>query len=272
MLKAIRVHMFQQMPNYRKPASFLIRETFPLPPYSSVIGMVHSACGFDSYHSMKVSIQGSSASEVNNLETMHIKDNNSTDNFNKKTGKYRYTYVTGNIDYEKGTIEQSQIVQYNENEAVGVMKVPNSVQLLTDVELYIHILPENPEDFDKILNGLRSPNEYISLGRREDIARIDEVEAVELDKIDVYSDESVSSKFSAYLPVDYISKDDEISGENIGTVYKVTKEFEIVKDKRIWKNIVSARFLPPEKEILDSVAEHENVYYDTTEKLPVFFA
>lgn len=248
MLKAIRVHMFQQMPNYRKPASFLIRETFPLPPYSSVIGMVHSSCGFDSYHPMKISIQGSSAGEVADCATM-------------------YTF---GIKYD--SIRHQLKVQNDAGGYDGITRGAKSVQLLTDVELYIHILPENPEDFDKILNGLRNPNEYISLGRREDIARIDEVEAVELDKIDVYGDESVSSKFSAYLPVDYISKDDEISGENIGTVYKVTKEFEIVKDKRIWKNIVSARFLPPEKEILDSVAEHENVYYDTTEKLPVFFA
>ena len=39
MVKAIKLHITQQMPNYRKPASFMIKESYPLPPYSSVIGM-----------------------------------------------------------------------------------------------------------------------------------------------------------------------------------------------------------------------------------------
>ena len=58
MHRAIRLDCFQNLVNYRKPSSFIIKETYPLPPYSTVSGMIHAACGFKEYHKMKLSIQG----------------------------------------------------------------------------------------------------------------------------------------------------------------------------------------------------------------------
>lgn len=55
-MKAIKLHCFQNLVNYKKPSSFIIKETYPLPPYSTVIGMIHAACGFKRYHRMKLSI------------------------------------------------------------------------------------------------------------------------------------------------------------------------------------------------------------------------
>ena len=62
MEKAIRVQCFQNLVNYRKPSSFIIKETFPLPPYSTVLGMIHAACGYQEFHPMKLCIQGFIAS------------------------------------------------------------------------------------------------------------------------------------------------------------------------------------------------------------------
>ncbi|WP_086283955.1 CRISPR-associated protein Cas5 [Candidatus Enterococcus wittei] len=36
----------------------ILRETYPLPPLSTVIGMVHKLCGYQEYESMDISIQG----------------------------------------------------------------------------------------------------------------------------------------------------------------------------------------------------------------------
>ena len=52
MEKAIRLQCFQNLVNYRKPSSFIIKETFPLPPYSTVLGMIHAACGYTEFHPM----------------------------------------------------------------------------------------------------------------------------------------------------------------------------------------------------------------------------
>lgn len=241
------------MPNYRKPSSFTVKESFPLPPYSSVIGMIHSACDFKEYHPMKISIQGKSASETSDGATM-------------------YTF---GIKYD-ATRHQLKVDAGNGKED-GITRAMKYSHLLTDVELCIHILPENEEDIEKILNGLQYPQEYISLGRREDIARVDEVALTELERIDEdpdYEYDEFSSEYSAYLPTSYISEFDMSSSEIAGTIYKLPKIFEITKKGRRWKEVVSARFLPPNKSVVNSVAENENVFLDkTTEKpIPVFFA
>lgn len=67
MMKAIKLHCFQNLVNYKKPSSFIIKETYPLPPYSTVIGMIHAACGFKRYHRMKLSIQGNNQGMVSEL-------------------------------------------------------------------------------------------------------------------------------------------------------------------------------------------------------------
>lgn len=57
-MKAIRLHIKQNSANYRREETVRCRMTYPLPPYSTVIGALHKACGYTSYHPMKLSIQG----------------------------------------------------------------------------------------------------------------------------------------------------------------------------------------------------------------------
>lgn len=57
-MKAIRLHIKQNSANYRREETVGCRMTFPLPPYSTVIGALHKACGYTEYHPMKISIQG----------------------------------------------------------------------------------------------------------------------------------------------------------------------------------------------------------------------
>jgi CRISPR-associated protein Cas5t len=57
-MKAIRLHLKQNSANYRREETVGCRMTYPLPPYSTVIGALHKACGYTEYHPMQVSIQG----------------------------------------------------------------------------------------------------------------------------------------------------------------------------------------------------------------------
>lgn len=57
-MKAIRLHLKQNSANYRREETVNCRMTYPLPPYSTVIGAIHKACGYTEYHPMKISIQG----------------------------------------------------------------------------------------------------------------------------------------------------------------------------------------------------------------------
>lgn len=249
MAKAIRVQLFQQMSNYRKPSSFTVRESFPLPPYSSVIGMIHTACGFEAYHPMQISIQGSSAGEVSDCMTMY--------SFGIKydPGRHQYKVKNENGEYD------------------GITRGMKYAHLLTDVYLVIHILPDRDEDYEQIVHGLQYPQNFISLGRHEDIVRIDEVTEVELGRMDPEDDYVVyNTKFSSYLPTAYYDEDDNTREGIEGTIYMIPKIFEITKKGRQWKKVVSARLLPEGMEIINRVMEHENVFYDAAYKLPVFFA
>lgn len=69
-MKAIRLHIKQNSANYKKEETVQNRMTFPLPPYSTVIGALHKACGYTSYHPMQVSVQG----KYGSLKTKMYKD------------------------------------------------------------------------------------------------------------------------------------------------------------------------------------------------------
>lgn len=70
-MKAIRLHLKQNSANYRREETVNCRMTYPLPPYSTVIGAIHKACGYTDYHPMQVSIQGKYGSQKTRL----FKDN-----------------------------------------------------------------------------------------------------------------------------------------------------------------------------------------------------
>ena len=55
-MKALRIRLTQTSANYRREETIDNRMTYPLPPYSTVIGAIHKACGFTSYHPMDISI------------------------------------------------------------------------------------------------------------------------------------------------------------------------------------------------------------------------
>lgn len=58
-MKVLRIHLKQASANYRREETIDNKMTYPLPPFSTVIGAIHKACGFTEYQEMKLSIQGS---------------------------------------------------------------------------------------------------------------------------------------------------------------------------------------------------------------------
>lgn len=207
--KAIRLKLYQPSANYRKPYDFGSRESYPLPPYSTVIGMIHNLCGFTEYHSMKLSISGTYASTHRNMFKA-----------------YSYGSIpkgrTGVID-----VQGQQV-------ACGV----SHVQVLDDINLVIHIMPEDSADFDVIYNALKHPREYPSLGRHEDDAIFKSVDIVSLDNKELDEDMDVEAGF--YIPVWDIDKldltDEDESGVR-GTSFKINKNYELVKHgKQVYRD------------------------------------
>lgn len=61
-MKALRLIIHQSSANYKREETVDNKMTYPLPPPSTVIGAIHSACGYREYKEMDVSIQGNYAS------------------------------------------------------------------------------------------------------------------------------------------------------------------------------------------------------------------
>ena len=251
-MKAIRLKIFQNLENYKLPTSFQLKETYPLPPYSTVIGMVHNACEFTEYVPMKVSVQGKYHSKVNDLMT-------------------RYEFKPG-MNFDKSRHQLNV-------DGFGIGRGVSTVELLSEVELLIHIVPENQELVEEICEKLTYPHEYLSLGRREDLIVFGELpKIVEVEETELEEDLSIKNSYSAYIPIE-ILKEEAVkigSKEGVkisGTVYKLTKDYEIKnygtakspKNFRVWNKI---------KVVYGSDItglEEENVYVDEDKNL-VFLA
>ena len=205
-MKAIKLKLYQNMVNYKVPTSFQLKESYPLPPYSTVIGMVHSLCDFKEYKPMKISISGSYFSKVNDLYT-------------------RYEFKNGN-PFETGR-HQLNVNGYGINRGVA------TAELLVDVNFTIHISPEDQsEEFlNTIFEAFKYPREYPSLGRREDIVLIKDVKIIDVEKKKLEKDLSNGEDDFAYIPVNFIQEKlvnhgDKKIGMNIyGTRYELTKNY-----------------------------------------------
>ncbi|GMQ64157.1 CRISPR-associated protein Cas5 [Vallitalea maricola] len=57
-MEVLRIILTQSSANYKKEETVLNKMTYPLPPFSTIIGALHSACGYKEYHPMDISIQG----------------------------------------------------------------------------------------------------------------------------------------------------------------------------------------------------------------------
>ncbi len=201
MERAIRVECFQNLVNYRKPSSFIIKESYPLPPYSTVLGMIHTVCGYNEFHSMKISIQGKNAGSVSELYT-------------------RYSFSFNKCDKDR----KNKYVCYDEENKWGLYKGIAYVELICNNEMILHIVPSE-SDFDTVYQSLQNPLVYPALGRHEDILDIKKVEIVE-----VRREKKTIVNNDIYIPINSID-----IGRRSCMVYTLTKEYEIIERLRRWK-------------------------------------
>lgn len=243
MCRVIRIIAKQTMVNYRTSTSFLLRETYPLPPYSTVVGMVHNVCGFKEWRPMDVSVQGRSQGVTSDLFTHYSFANNECkkDKGDKPRSGYRLTFNAG-------------------GKLIGVFQDVSYTELLCDVRLILHIKPERDEDFDLIYSGLTNPRVYPSLGRHEDLLDIEEVKVVNVEVC-----KEVKLIHSMYIPVGSLKDYNE---RLPGTIFWLHKKFDYdSKNLRYWKDNIETRYVGGEY-YLDDILYN----FEWDGKYPVAFA
>ena len=186
-MKILKLKLFQETACYKKPFAFKVAETYPLPPYSTVIGMFHKILGADSgeYYPINISVQGEYESIFSNYQ---------------------------NLRMFKGKGE--------------VTAMPRNVHQLLNVHLLIHVKAED-DVIDKIYNNIINGVETFTLGRNEDLVRVEQIKYVnEITKAD-----GDINKYNAYVPMYY--DDGFLEGIN----YRLNTTYKIVNDLRKWNKV-----------------------------------
>lgn len=184
----LKLKIFQETACYKKPLAFKVAETYPLPPYSTVIGMFHKIIGAKpgEYFPMNISIQGNYESIFNNYQTLRM-----------FKGKDKVT------------------------------SMPRNVHQLLNVELIIH-LEAKQKIVQKIYDNIVKGAETFTLGRNEDIVRVDEVKIIKEPEILEVTD---ITKYNAYVPVKRLDRYAQGINYKLHTVYIIKNEL------RSWENV-----------------------------------
>ena len=182
-MKILKLKLYQETACYKKPFAFKVAETYPLPPYSTVIGMLHKALQAKNgeYFDMNVSIQGEYDSIFSNYQSLRM---------------------------------------YKSNGQVTAM--PRNVHQLLDINLIIHVQAED-EIIEKLYENLSQGKETITLGRNEDLVRIDNIEIIP-EPIEVYR---VIANHSAYVPHKEVQ----------GIKYRLNTVYTIENELRKWEKV-----------------------------------
>ena len=160
-MKLLKIKGYQVFANYRKPMSFNYWDTYPLPPLSTVRGWFHTVVEATEYIPIAMSIQGKFDGVVQDLQTL--------------------------IKFDRKRNKEGEIVLEGFNKTFS--KSPTYVANVYGVDLTIY-LKAKEEYLQKFRENLFKL-EYPSLGRKEDLIRVDYIDFMEPVLQDFSEDEHV---------------------------------------------------------------------------------
>ncbi|PAE89160.1 type I-B CRISPR-associated protein Cas5b [Shouchella clausii] len=203
-MKVLRLKLYQETACYKKPFAFKVSETYPLPPYSTVKGMLHAALNATSLIPMRYSIQGKYDTLMTDYQTHY---------FFKKSKTEEFVLTTAGLGIER--------------EFKDLTSMPIYMHLLYDVELLIHVSAEE-EVLHQLKEAILSSDSHLSLGRWEDLVRVDECDVVEVEK----SNKSfVLEEYTAYVPKEQLRGGDYFP-------YKLNSTYRSLNGSvRVWDKI-----------------------------------
>lgn len=187
-MKILKLKLFQETACYKKPFAFKVAETYPLPPYSTIIGMFHKIIGAKSgeYFPMNISVQGNYESIFSNYQ---------------------------NLRMFKGKDQ--------------VTAMPRNVHHLLNIELLIHLKADN-EIVDRIYDNIINGKETFTIGRNEDLVKLEDIKYVN----NILIEQGKMEKYSAYVPKNICEKE-LLNGIN----YRLNTTYIIENELRKWNKV-----------------------------------
>ncbi len=164
---ALRIRIYQPQAHYRIPFTYQRRHTYPIPPYSTVIGFLCNVLGIDSQ-------------EKEDYKTLRRIQISIAGRFESKTTEYiwfRNLSRSAHVD-RFGFVENRSIGGHLEH--IGGQS-PVLIDILNEVRLIIYLAHEDKLFLEKIKSELENPIhrlDVLHLGRAEDWVVFEEVSEV----------------------------------------------------------------------------------------------
>jgi CRISPR-associated protein Cas5t len=221
-MNTLRLKLFQETACYKKPAAFKVGETYPLPPFSTVKGMLHQVLRADRYIPMKLSIQGNYESRIVDYQ--------------------RHYFFESDKNIAFPLVLDGLALDYH---LPGLTTMPLYMHMLLNVNLVIHIQAED-NILEQLHYALHVDGAPISLGRWEDLVRVDECKYVEVQP-------NLDDGMETVMPI-YIA--DSLVEEISGVPYRLNWKYTVIQGVRQWSKI-KVKYVP-EGELI----EEANIYVD----------
>lgn len=133
---ALRVKLYQQTACYKKPMAQKAKETYPLPPYSTVKGFLHYVLDANELIPMEISIQGTHEGKLFDLQIHHFYKSKEVTTMPMHVHMLKEISLIFHVRAEQSVLEHLQTALENINEAPSLgrredLAVIESVKLVT---------------------------------------------------------------------------------------------------------------------------------------------
>jgi CRISPR-associated protein Cas5t len=264
------LRIYQPQANYRVPFTYQRRHTYPIPPYSTVIGFLCNVLGIDDQKQHAEETNG----DYNNLRKIKI---SIAGRFDSKTTEYTwFRNLSKSYHVDRfGSVENRGVGGHVEH--IGGQS-PILIDVLNDIRLVIHLAHKDKSFLEDIRSSLENPVhrlEILHLGRAEDWIVLEEVsEVVELSSFPV---QRVDGNFGHFFWIPEKMFSEAESGvtdfsQYEGLMYRLPT-FWTVENYMQTRNRHGRRvFDYITAKLSDGLFTHRKFIFDEYSNLPVFLA
>jgi len=262
-MKFIRLQIYQPQAHYRIPFTYQRRHTYPIPPYSTVIGFLCNLLGiddqskplFNELKKLKISIAGRFGAKI----TEYIWFRNlSKDSHVRRFGYVDNRSINGHIEHIGG-------------------QSPVSIDVLDEVHLAIHFAHENNAVLDQIKLAIEEPSsrlEVLHIGRAEDWIVVEKTPEIhDLDELEPIRRDADYGHFF-WIPERMIGLSNGVSPfqKHDGLLYNLTTFWKVSDFETTWNRHGQRQFEYLRTKLNDGLIAGQIILYDNEIKLPVFLA
>jgi len=260
-IEVLKIKIYQPQAHYRIPFAYQRRHTYPIPPYSTVLGLIANILGIRNvpgqeepcikencncpYHKLKkikISICGNFSSK--STEYIWLRNLNKDEHI-KRFGVVKNRFFSGHIEHIGG-------------------QIPCSIDILNDVHVLIHIYHEDRKFLEEIKERFENPinrSSPLHLGRAEDWIFLEELKFVNLKTCEIGG----NYNYFFWVPEKVFNLRDKIKLEEIdGLIYNLTTFYKIRDGIRNFDYI--------KVKLNDGNLGDISTYFDSQEEVPIFLA